>query len=209
MKLMVFSHLFLYFFAYFSFNFQFAVEGRWLSLHKPDPESAVAYARWLASQNTWGVLSTISSDLGGAPFGNVVSFSDGLPGKGSGVPYFYMTTLDPTARNALKDEKSSLTISEWPLGTCGNTDPEDPTCAKMTLTGKLKLVQSSSKEAELGRSFLFSKHPEMRDWPKDHNFQVFQLKVEDIFLINWFGGRKPVTVDQYLQWKMGSLQLLA
>lgn len=39
-------------------------------------------------------------------------------------------------------------------------------------------------------------------WPVSHNFQVFKLEIEHIFLINWFGGPKPLTVDQYLQWKM-------
>lgn len=68
---------------------------------------------------------------------NVVSFSDGEPGKGSGIPYFYLTTLDPTARNAGKDQRASLTISEHPIGTCGKVDPENPTCAKITLTGKV------------------------------------------------------------------------
>lgn len=68
---------------------------------------------------------------------NVVSFSDGVPGKGTGVPYFYLTTLDPTARNALKDHRSSLAISEYPLGTCSNADPESPMCAKITLTGRV------------------------------------------------------------------------
>lgn len=68
---------------------------------------------------------------------NVVSFSDGEPGKGRGIPYFYLTTLDPTARNALKDQRASLTVSEHPIGTCGKTDPENPTCAKITLTGKV------------------------------------------------------------------------
>lgn len=68
---------------------------------------------------------------------NVVSFSDGLPDKGRGIPYFYLTTLDPTARNALKDQRSSLTISEYAIGTCGKTDPENPSCAKITLIGKV------------------------------------------------------------------------
>ena len=27
----------------------------------------------------------------------MVSFSDGLPGKGKGIPYFYLTALDPIA----------------------------------------------------------------------------------------------------------------
>lgn len=36
-------------------------------------------------------------------------------------------------------------------------------------------------------------------WPKGHNFQFFGLEIDDIFLINWFGGPKPLTVEQYLQ----------
>ncbi|RDX88120.1 Protein CREG2, partial [Mucuna pruriens] len=186
-------------------------EGRLLSIQpKPDPDDAAASARWLVSLNFWGVLkythtlstalifTTISIDLGGAPFGNVVSFSDGLPNEGTGIPYFYLTTLDPTARNALKDEKASFTVSEYPLGTCGNTDPMNPTCSKISLTGKLKLVDEKSEEAEFARNVLFSKHPEMKDWPEDHNFQVFKLEIENIFLVNWFGGAKPLTVEQYL-----------
>ncbi|WVZ93137.1 hypothetical protein U9M48_039143 [Paspalum notatum var. saurae] len=144
-------------------------------------------------------LNTISSDLSGAPFGNVVSYSDGLPGEGRGIPYFYLTTLDPTARDALEDERASFTLSEFPLGTCGKIDPENPTCAKLTLTGKLKLVDLQSSEAELAKSALFTKHPEMKDWPKNHHFKIFKLEIENIFLIDWFGGAKPITPSQYLE----------
>ncbi|KAJ4707577.1 putative Protein CREG1 [Melia azedarach] len=191
---------------FFVLGIQDSVQGRLLSVSKkPHRNDAAAYARWLVSQNSWGVLNTISKDLGGAPFGNVVSFSDGLPNEGSGIPYFYLTTLDPTASNALKDKRSSLTISEYPLGTCGKSDPENPSCAKITLTGKLLVVDKNSKEEEYARSALFTKHPEMKGWPKDHNFQFFKLEIEDIFLINWFGGPKPLTVDQYLQTKKSKL----
>lgn len=187
----------LYLFLFFV-GFPGSIEGRLLLTKKPDPKNAAATARWLVSQNSWGVLNTISSDLGGAPFGNVVSFSDGLPNKGSGIPYFYLTALDPTARDALKDDRASFTISEYPIGTCGKIDPENPTCAKITLTGKLKLVDKNSKEADFAKSALFSKHVEMKDWPEDHNFQFFKLEIENIFLIDWFGGPKPLTLDQYL-----------
>ncbi|KAE9614510.1 hypothetical protein Lal_00012124 [Lupinus albus] len=181
------------------------VHGRLLSIiSKPDPDDAPSTARWLVSLNSWGVLNTISNDLGGAPFGNVVSFSDGLPNEGIGIPYFYLTTLDPTARNALQDERASLTVSEYSLGTCGEKDPENPTCSKITLTGKLKLVDENSNEGKFARSALFSKHPEMKGWPKGHNFQVFKLEIEDIFLIDWYGGPKPLTVEQYLHHKMNT-----
>ncbi|KAK4282469.1 hypothetical protein QN277_013843 [Acacia crassicarpa] len=186
--------------------FLMGVHGRSLSITtKPDPDDAAATARWLVSQNSWGVLNTISSELGGAPFGNVVSFSDGLPNKGSGIPYFYLTTLDPTARNALKDERASFTASEFPLKTCGKIDPENPTCAKITLIGKLNLVDKKSEEAEFARSALFSKHSEMKGWPKDHDFEVYKLEIENIFLIDWFGGPKPLTVAEYLQPKLNSM----
>ncbi|XP_028771154.1 protein CREG1 [Neltuma alba] len=184
------------------------VHGRSLLITtKPDPDAAAATARWLVSQNSWGVLNTISSELGGAPFGNVVSFSDGLPEKGSGIPYFYLTTLDPTARNALKDERASFTVSEYPLGTCGNIDPENPTCAKITLIGKLKLVDKKSEEAKFARSALFSKHSEMKGWPKDHDFEAYKLEIESIFLIDWFGGPKPLTVAEYLHSKLNSISV--
>ncbi|XP_058187116.1 uncharacterized protein LOC131304037 [Rhododendron vialii] len=180
-----------------------------LSLSRPKPDAAASFARWLVSQSSWGVLNTLSSDLGGAPFGNVVSFSDGLPDEGHGIPYFYLTTLDPTASNALKDQRSSLTISEYPVGTCGKSDPENPTCSKITLTGKLKVVAGNTGEAEFAKKALFTKHPEMKGWPKDHNFQFFKLEIENIFLINWFGGPKPLTVEQYLQAEMNKLSFAA
>ncbi|KAK2971209.1 hypothetical protein RJ640_029887, partial [Escallonia rubra] len=173
--------------------FQESVHGRPLaSLTRPRPANAAAFARWLVSQSSWGVLNTIASDLGGAPFGNVVSFSDGLPDKGTGIPYFYLTALDPTARNALKDQRSSFTISEFPVGTCGKKDPENPTCAKITLTGKA--LDGKSDEAKYARTALFSKHSEMKEWPKNHNFQFFKLEIDNIFMINWFGGPKPLTM---------------
>jgi hypothetical protein len=38
----------------------------------------------------------------------------------------------------------------------------------------------------------------LADWPEDHNFQFFKLQIENIFLIDWFGGPKPLSVDEYL-----------
>ncbi|KAL4377764.1 hypothetical protein GQ457_02G020000 [Hibiscus cannabinus] len=190
------------FWVLFLLGFQDCCQGRLLASSKPDRDNAAAYARWLVSQTTWGVLNTLSIELEGAPFGNVVSFSDGVPGNSTGVPYFYLTTLDPTARNALKDHRSSITISEYPLGTCGKVDPENPVCAKITLTGKLVPIGANSKESELAQAALFAKHPEMKGWPKSHDFQIFKLETENIFMINWFGGPKPLTVEKYLKYKM-------
>ncbi|KAK1292136.1 hypothetical protein QJS10_CPB17g00619 [Acorus calamus] len=174
-------------FILISFEALVLSNGRILLSKKPDPSDAAATARWLASQNSWGVLSSrrLTDESAGLPANptiNVVSFSDGIPDQGRGIPFFYLTTLDPTARNALEDERCSFAISEFPLGTCGRIDPENPTCAKLTLTGKtimgvpdamrqmmsnrvgeLKLVDSKSAEAKFAEQALFSKHAEMKD----------------------------------------------
>lgn len=40
------------------------------------------------------------------------------------------------------------------------------------------------------------------DWPKDRDFQIFKLSIETIFLIDWFGGPKPLTLAQYMHPRM-------
>uniref|UniRef100_A0A1J3HXD5 Protein CREG2 n=1 Tax=Noccaea caerulescens TaxID=107243 RepID=A0A1J3HXD5_NOCCA len=191
----------IFFFSFFLLTvLEHSYSARILTISKPDRHDVAASARWLVSQNIWGVLSTLSIEHQGAPFGNVVSFSDGLPGKGNGIPFFYLTSLDPTTRNALKDARASFTVSESPIGTC-NRDPMDPTCSKLTLTGKLLQLDEGSEEEEVAKKALFTKHPEMMDWPKGHDFRVFKLEIINIFLINWYGGAKSISVDEYLRSK--------
>lgn len=89
---------------------------------------------------------------------------------------------------------------------------------------QLKIVERKSDEAQYAQKALFTKHPEMKGnwdfnhmsyflsvmtspyifffkfaaWPKSHKFQFFKLEIENIFLIDWFGGPKPLTPEQYL-----------
>ncbi len=47
---------------------------------------------------------------------------------------------------------------------------QDPTCAKVSLTGTMKVVRGKAlPEAE---RLLFARHPAMRNWPADHGFQM-------------------------------------
>ncbi|KAE8658231.1 Pyridoxamine 5'-phosphate oxidase family protein isoform 2 [Hibiscus syriacus] len=165
------------FWVLFLLGFQEYCEGRLLASSEPDINNVAGYARWLVSQSTWGVLSTLSVELEGSPFGNVVSYSDGVPGKRSGIP-------------------------EHPLGTCGDVDPENPNCAKITLTGKTVLLETSLEEWGFAQAALFTMHPEMKWWPTSHGFRIFKLEIENIFIINGPGGPKPLTVDEYLKYKV-------
>jgi len=172
------------------------------TISRPDPSDASTMARWLVSLNDWGVLSTISIHLRGTPWGNIASFSDGPVGSSRGTPYFYLSKMDPTPKDIELDPRCSLSLSEAPLGTCGGLDAENPTCARLTLSGKMKEV-TNKEELEFASQALFSKHPEMPAWPKWHKFIFYKLEISDIFLVDNYGGAKPVTVEEYYK---GSLE---
>ncbi|GJP65011.1 hypothetical protein CLOP_g21936, partial [Closterium sp. NIES-67] len=161
-----------------------------------DRKDHAAVARGLVARSTWGTLSTISQHLHGSPFGNVASFSDGIPGNYTGTPYFYLTPLDPSAADVAANPRASLAISAMPLGTCGDSDPESPLCAKLTLSGELGQVLDA-QELSFAEHALFTRHPEMTIWPKDHHFRVFKLVLASVFFINGFGGPRHITVEQY------------
>ncbi|KAL2523383.1 Pyridoxamine 5'-phosphate oxidase family protein [Forsythia ovata] len=165
----------------------------------PNPQDAAASARYLIAQSLWGVLSTLAYDMGGAPFGNAVSFADG----GIGDPYFYLTFIDPTTANySLKDQRSSFTVSQHPLQTCGVNDTQLPSCARVTLTGKLIMVDENSDEAGIGKRALFGRHPHFAGLPRSLNFNVFKLQVESVFIINIFKPPRFPKVDDYRRAKV-------
>lgn len=96
---------------------------------------------------------------------------------------------------------------------------------------QLKLIDPQSSEADLAKEALFTKHPEMEGkskyffvsftnvrltgdyfmttfmygcligWPKNHHFQIFKLEIKNIFLIDWFGGPKPISPTEYLEYE--------
>ncbi|KAK4421763.1 hypothetical protein Salat_2126900 [Sesamum alatum] len=166
---------------------------------RPDPENAPLFARWLVSQGSWGVLNTLDH-FDGTPFGNVMSYTD----AGIGSPYFYLTTTrDPTGFNALKNPKSSFTLSEYELGTCNETtDPQSPLCAKITLSGRLRLLNQNSAEATSAEAALFRDHPHLAGWPKQNGFVVFKLDIKKIFLVNAFVPAKIPNVSDYFHSKI-------
>ncbi|CAI7782681.1 unnamed protein product [Closterium sp. NIES-54] len=104
--------------------------------------------------------------------------------------------MDPSAADVAADPRASLAVSAMPLGTCGDADPESPLCAKLTLSGQLHRVLDP-EELLFAEHALFTRHPEMQTWPKDHHFQVFKLVLANVFLINGFGGPRHITVEQY------------
>lgn len=180
----------------------------------PRPPSArkIATARWMANRLTWGVLSTISSrgssegSAVGSPFGNVYSIADGPVGNGSGTPYLYTTLMDSSMIDIFGERPNanvSLSLSEAAhaggYADCeasARGDPENPPCARLTLTGTFQNI-SGTPEERLARQALFGRHPSMADWPQEHGWFFGKVKVEAVWLIDFYGGATIITPKDY------------
>lgn len=172
----------------------------------PPPEQGAKMARYIAHSCDWASLGTISStlEIKGYPFSDVFSVSDGPLLNSSGVPYLYMTPLDLSTRNIEIDNRCSLSMTLAQSNYCkeNNFDPEDPRCAHLVLTGRVEKVEKDSNDEQFARNALFTRHPAMKTWPKNHNWFFAKLKIEKICLLDYFGGPKYISVSDYFNVNM-------
>lgn len=163
---------------------------------RPNHAEHAKMARWLIAENDWGTVSTISQHLVGTAFGNLVSYADGPRGNSTGRLLFYLTPMDATAADLAVNSAATLTVGEVQLaGSCGVLDPEDPTCAKVSISGRMRVVPGEDvAEAE---QLLFRRHPQMKTWPKGHNFSIWELHVQEARLLDFYGGATTVLPKEY------------
>ena len=141
----------------------------------------------------------------------MVSYSDGVYSQtdrenSTGIPYFLLTKMDESARDLASDATASFTISEKSAdidGRCGAIDAQEPTCAKITLMGRVVPLRNR-EEQELAKLALFSKHPAMERWPMNHGFFLYKMEIHEIFFLNDYGGASPIKVQKYLSAKLSS-----
>lgn len=176
----------------------------------PWPTNETAHtARWLAHQSNYGFISTTSAQYdGGVAFGNVVSVVDGTTDNSTGHLYFYVTDLDATMVDVAKNPACSFTMSEEWIGAGGNNcsshglDPEDPTCTRLVLSGKLVQVNTTTEEYTFAKGALFARHPIMKSWPSGHGWKIMTLAVEHIWMINFYGGAHDIDPKEYYAYKL-------
>lgn len=123
--------------------------------------------------------------------------------------------MDQSFQDASKNSAASLTLSEASLTqqcvgdenlqqACDVSliqsqdaiggDPENPMCARLTITGKL--VELTSAFESIQSSF-FQRHPQMQTWPENHNWKILKLEIEELWLIDHFGGATIMTPETY------------
>ncbi|KAF6255709.1 pyridoxamine 5'-phosphate oxidase-domain-containing protein [Scenedesmus sp. NREL 46B-D3] len=148
-------------------------------------------ARWLAHTAQWGTISAWDAK-------NQRPVGDGPPNNATGRPFFYMTPMDETTQLFTSYPRCSFTIAEAQLQPhgCGVTDPEDPTCAKITAVGRMRSL-ADADDADAAAEALFSRHTAMRQWPSDHGFAFFELEVEEVHMLDWYGGMHVIPAGEY------------
>jgi len=148
----------------------------------------------------WTTMATFSVQMPGYPKANVFSVSDGTLGNSSGIPYFYLSDMEISVHDLEKNNKASITMSLAQGDYCQkkSLDPEDPRCAHLILTGKVVTLDENTEEYKFAKEGLFSRHSAMSSWPSNHGWTVRKLEIENIMLLDFFGGVKTVELKDYL-----------
>jgi len=94
---------------------------------------------------------------------------------------------------------ASFSVSEAQSDYCKehNWDPEEPLCSRVSLNGRL--VHVDSKELKFAQNALFSRHPVMKTWPKDHGWQTLKLNITHVWLQDIYGPPNIISVEDYLK----------
>ncbi|XP_034550445.1 protein CREG2 [Notolabrus celidotus] len=167
----------------------------------PPHEETARTARYIAHSSDWGHLATISTQdkIKGIPFGNIFSVSDGPLDNSTGVIYFYVTPMDYTVTDLKNNPYASLTFSEAEGEFCRQMvyDPEDPRCARLTLTGKM--VEVAPEDLAFAKEAMFSRHPVMAKWPVGHKWFFMRLELIQIWLQDWVGGVSLIPLEDYFK----------
>ncbi|XP_042260232.1 protein CREG1 [Thunnus maccoyii] len=167
----------------------------------PPHDQVARVARFIAHQCDWASMATISTHkpVVGQPFSNVFSVSDGLHGSSTGVPYMYLTRMEISVQDLEANPAASLSMSLAQTDYCRQQgfDPQSPLCAHIILSGSV--LELNGTEAEFAKKALFSRHPEMIDWPSDHNWFFAKFNITQVWVLDYFGGVKTVTPEEYFQ----------
>ncbi|XP_067896961.1 protein CREG1 [Heterodontus francisci] len=165
----------------------------------PPHNDVARMARYIVHACDWGSVATISKQpcVVGRPFSNIFSVSDGPLARGSGVPYLYLTPLEISVQDMQAHPEISLAMSLAETDYCRKQtfDPQSPLCCRVILSGTIMKVNET--EIDFAKEALFSRHPEMPEWPRDHGWYFAKLNITNIWVLDYFGGIETVTPEEY------------
>jgi len=132
-------------------------------------------ARRLFLQQSFGVLSTISVDVPGYPFGSITPYCTDRQCR----PIIYISLIAQHTRNILADPRVSLTVFDM------NGDSDD-----VQARGRVTYIANTlpmADDDEDPRERYFRYFPSSRQYAGTHDFQFFRLEPVRIRFIGGFG----------------------
>ncbi|EMP37883.1 Protein CREG1 [Chelonia mydas] len=91
--------------------------------------------------------------------------------------------------------RTRMSLAQTPYCKKKGYDPQNPLCAHVIFSGTVDKVNDT--EAVFAKLSLFSRHPEMASWPRDHNWFFAKFNITNIWVLDYFGGLKTVTPQEY------------
>lgn len=126
-------------------------------------------------QQSFGVLSTISIDVPGYPFGSVTPYCADDQGR----PVIYISHIAQHTRNIIADSRVSLTVVE-------NNGGSDDVQAQGRVTCIANAQPMGPDEAH-ARERYFRYFPSARQYDQTHDFAFFRLELVRVRFIGGFG----------------------
>lgn len=136
-------------------------------------EEAVQEARALMLEAYQGVLSTLSKDMPGYPFGSVAPYCLDEGGR----PLLLISEIAQHTKNLRADARCSLIVI------AGGDDIQAN--ARLTLVGECVPVPADEVEAAAGRYYRY--FPDSHDYHRTHDFTFFRLQPQRCRFIGGFG----------------------
>uniref|UniRef100_T1PLY7 Pyridoxamine 5'-phosphate oxidase n=1 Tax=Musca domestica TaxID=7370 RepID=T1PLY7_MUSDO len=175
---------------------------------EPKELDHAAIARKLVHQTDWASVGTISSNpaVKGFPMVNIISINDNdVHQKSTGRIRFLLTDLDFTGIDWQVSNKTTFLFTDEQRLHCSRPtgwnvqpiDPMEPTCARVMISGQVKKMDKNAKDYDPALVSFVERHPAAKNWLKAHAFYLCELEIENIFVLDYYGGPHTVKPDDY------------
>jgi hypothetical protein len=142
-------------------------------------------ARRLFLRESFGVLSTMSLDVPGYPFGSIAPYC----ADERGTPIIYISHIAQHTRNILSDPRVSLTILER------NEDSDDVQArGRVTCVANARALGDDDAAV---RARYFRYFPSARKYDETHSFSFFRLELVRVRFIGGFGQIYWLEPDEF------------
>ena len=143
---------------------------------------AVRDARRLARTHSNGILSTLSADMGGWPFGSVAPYILDFEGN----PILLLSDLAQHSRNIKQDERVSLIAWE-------DEKSDIQQSGRVTLLGRAVITEHSESLRDRYLRYL----PQAQEYFAIHDFRFYKVAVERVRFIGGFGDIHWIRGEDY------------